>query len=63
MQLKLTFLDPPNLAQNPSPAAPSATAWQQLRRRSLARRAAPEILARLIARMLSARSTREGSDE
>ena len=57
MQLKLAFLNLPNLAQNPSPAAPSATAWQQLDEASL------EILARLIARMLSARSKREGSDE
>ena len=61
MQLKLAFLDPPNLAQSPSPAAPSATAWQQLD--EALRVAALEILARLIARMLSARSTREGSDE
>ena len=30
MQLKLAFLDPPDLAPNPSPAAPSATAWRQL---------------------------------
>ena len=29
MQLNLAFLDPPNLAPNPSPAAPS-TAWRQL---------------------------------
>jgi hypothetical protein len=61
MQLKLAFLDPPNLALNPSPAAPSATAWQQLDEAS--RIAALEILARLIARMLSAKSKREGSDE
>jgi transcriptional regulator GlxA family with amidase domain len=27
MQLKLAFLDPPDLAPNPSPAAPLATAW------------------------------------
>jgi hypothetical protein len=38
-----------------------ATAWQQLDEAS--RVAALEILARLIARMLSARSKREGSDE
>ena len=61
MQLNLAFLDPPNLAPNPSPAAPSATAWRQLDEAS--RVAALEILARLIARMLSARSKREGSDE
>ena len=61
MQLKLAFLDPPDLAQSPSPAAPSATAWQQLD--EALRIAVLEIFARLIARMLSARSTREGSDE
>ena len=61
MQLKLAFLNLPNLAQNPSPAAPSATAWQQLDEAS--RIAALEILARLIARMLRAKPTREGSDE
>jgi hypothetical protein len=44
MQLKLAFLNLPNLAQNPSPAAPSATAWQQLDEAS--RIAALEILAR-----------------
>jgi hypothetical protein len=38
-----------------------ATAWQQLD--EALRIAALEILAGLIARMLSARSTREGSDE
>jgi hypothetical protein len=61
MQLNLAFLDPPNLAPNPSPAAPSTTAWRQLDEAS--RVAALEILARLIARMLSARSKREGNDE
>lgn len=61
MQLKLAFLDPPNLAPNPCPAVPLATAWQQLDEAS--RVAALEMLARLIARMLSARSKREGSDE
>ena len=61
MQLKLAFLNPPNLAQSPAPAAPLATAWSQIDEAS--RFAALEILARLIARMLSARSKREGSDE
>ena len=61
MQLNLAFLDRPDLPPNPSPAAPSATAWEQLDEAS--RIAALEILARLIARMLSARSTREASDE
>jgi hypothetical protein len=61
MQLKLAFLDPTDLAPNPSQAAPLVTAWQQLDEAS--RIAALEILAHLIARMLSARSTREGSDE
>jgi len=61
MQLKLAFLDPPHLAPNPSSAAPLATAWRQLDEASWV--AALEILARLIARMLSAGSKREGSDE
>jgi hypothetical protein len=65
MQLKLAFLDPPDLRPPPSPAPPSATAWSQLDEAS--RIAALEILARLIARMLSAgargASTREASDE
>ena len=61
MQLNLAFLDPPNPASNPSPAAPLATAWRQLDEAS--RVAALEILARLIARMLSARLKMEGSDE
>jgi hypothetical protein len=65
MQLKLAFLDSPDLRPNPSAAAPSATAWSQLDEAS--RIAALEILARLIARMLSAKSrgesTRGASDE
>jgi hypothetical protein len=56
MQLNLAFLDHPDL-----PAAPSATTWEQLDEAS--RIAALEILSRLIARMISARSTREASDE
>jgi hypothetical protein len=61
MQLKLAFLDQPNLPPNPSPAVPLVIVWNQLDEAS--RLAALEILARLIARMLSARSTTEGSDE
>ena len=61
MQLNLAFLDQPDLPPNLSPAAKSATAWEQLDEAS--RLAAIEILARLIARMLAARSTREASDE
>jgi hypothetical protein len=61
MQLNLAFLDQPDLPPSPSPAAPSATAWDQFDEAS--RIAALEILTRLIARMLSARSTREASDE
>jgi hypothetical protein len=66
MQLKLAFLDLPDPPPNPSAATPSTTAWSQLDETS--RIAALEILARLIARMLSAnssmaRSTREASDE
>jgi hypothetical protein len=59
MQLDLAFLDRPDLP--PNPTVRSATAWEQLDEAS--RIAALEILARLIARMLSARSTREASDE
>jgi hypothetical protein len=61
MQLNLAFLDQPDLPPSPSPAALSATAWGQLDEAS--RLAALKILARLIARMLAARSTREASDE
>jgi len=61
MQLQLAFLDPPDLHPNPSPAAPLATAWNQIDEAS--RVAALEILARLIARMLKAKSMREASDE
>ena len=61
MQLNLAFLDRPDLPPNPSPAAPSATTWEQVDEAS--RIAALEILSRLIARMISARSTREASDE
>jgi hypothetical protein len=61
MQLNLAFLDRPDLPSNPFPAAPSATTWEQLDEAS--RIAALEILSRLIARMISARSTREASDE
>ena len=61
MQLNLAFLDRPDLPPNPFPAAPSATAWEQLDEAS--RVAALDILARLIARTLSTGSTREASDE
>jgi len=61
MQLNLAFLDQPDLPPSSSPATPSPTAWHQFDEAS--RIAALEILSRLIARMLSARSKREGSDE
>jgi len=61
MQLNLAFLDRPDLPPNPFPVAPSATTWEQVDEAS--RIAALEILSRLIARMISARSTREASDE
>jgi len=61
MQLNLAFLDPPDLPPSLSPAATSARSWEQLDEAS--RLAAIEILARLIARMLAARSTKEASDE
>ena len=61
MQLNLAFLDPPDLPPGPSPTSPPPTAWDQLDEAS--RIAALEILARLIARMLSARSAKEASDE
>ena len=61
MQLNLAFPDQPDLPPSPSPAASLATAWDQLDEAS--RIAALEILTRLIARMLSARLTRETGDE
>jgi hypothetical protein len=61
MQLNLAFLDQPDLPPSPSPKATSMTAWEQLDEAS--RLAVLEILARLIARMLAARSTKEASDE
>jgi hypothetical protein len=61
MQLNLVFLDRPDLSPSRSPVAPLATSWDQIDEAS--RTAALEILTRLIARMLSANSTREASDE
>jgi len=61
MQLNLAFLDQPDLPPSTSPAAPSATAWDQLDEAS--RMAALEILARLIARMLAPEPAKEASDE
>jgi hypothetical protein len=61
MQLNLVFLDRPDLPPSRSPTAPLATSWDQIDESS--RIAALEILTRLIARMLSANSTREASDE
>jgi len=61
MQLNLAFPDQHDLPPSASPIAPSAAAWDQLDEAS--RIAALEILARLIARMLAARSTTEASDE
>ncbi len=61
MQLNLAFLDQPDLPPSLSPATMSARAWEHLDEAS--RLAALNILARLIARMLAARSTREASDE
>jgi hypothetical protein len=61
MQLKLAFIDPPDLPSDPSSIPPSTAAWNQIDEAS--RVAALEILARLIARMLRAKPTREGSDE
>jgi hypothetical protein len=59
MQLNLAFLDQPDPLPNPSSAAPSA--WDQLD--EAARMAALEILARLIARMLTTLPVTEASDE
>jgi hypothetical protein len=61
MQLKLAFIDLPELPSDPSSIPPSTAAWNQIDEAS--RVAALEILARLIARMLRAKPTREGSDE
>jgi hypothetical protein len=60
MQLNLAFLDQPD-PSSPSPAASSTSAWDQIDEAS--RITALEILTRLIARTLSAGSTREASDE
>jgi hypothetical protein len=61
MQLNLALLDQPDLPPSPIPAVRPASAWEQLDEAS--RLAVLEILARLIARMLAARSTKEVSDE
>jgi hypothetical protein len=59
MQLNLAFLDQPDPPSSPSSTAPSA--WDQLDEAS--RMAALEILARLIARMLTTLPVTEASDE
>jgi hypothetical protein len=59
MQLNLAFLDQPDSPSSPSSAALSA--WDQLDEAS--RMAALEILARLIARMLTTLPVTEGNDE
>jgi hypothetical protein len=61
MQLNLIFLDEPDLPLSQSPAVGSTAAWDQLDGAS--RLVALEILTRLIARMLSAQSTKEANDE
>jgi len=61
MQLNLAFLDQLDLPPSLSPKTTSVTAWEQLDEAS--RQAVLEILARLIARMLAARSTREEADD
>lgn len=58
MQLNLAFLDQPDPLPNPSSAALSA--WDQLDEAS--RMAALEILARLIARMLTTPVTEESNE-
>jgi hypothetical protein len=58
MQLNLAFLDQPDPPSSPSAAL---SAWDQLD--EAARRAALEILARLIARMLTTLPVTEASDE
>ena len=60
MQLKLAFLDLPDPPSGPSPPQPAPIPWEQLD--AAARRAALDILARLIARMLKA-ATSEASHE
>jgi len=61
MQLNLIFLDEPDLPPSQSLAVGLTTAWDQLDGAS--RLVALEILTRLIARMLSAQSTKEANDE
>jgi len=59
--LNLIFLDEPDLPLSQSLAVGLTTAWDQLDGAS--RLVALEILTRLIARMLSAQSTKEANDE
>jgi hypothetical protein len=59
MQLNLAFLDQPD--PPPSPSSAALSAWDQFDEAS--RMAALEILARLIARMLTALPVTEASDE
>ena len=59
MQLNLAFLDLTDPPLNLIPT--SVPPWEQID--EAARIAALELLARLIARMLAARSTREANDE
>ena len=61
MQLNLIFLDEPDLPLSQSLAVGLTTAWDQLDGAS--RLVALGILTRLIARMLSAQSTKEANDE
>lgn len=61
MQLNLAFVEQPDPPPSPSAAVLPATAWDRIDEAS--RIAALEILTRLIARTLSAGSTREASDE
>ena len=61
MQLNSIFLDEPDLPLSQSLAVGLTTAWDQLDGAS--RLVALEILTRLIARMLSAQSTKEANDE
>jgi len=61
MQLRLTFLDLTDPAESTTPTNPPATPWEQID--EAARKAALEILARLIAHMLAAQEAGEMPDE
>ena len=61
MQLHLAYLDLTDPPPGPTPTSPQPTPWDQID--EVARMAALEVLARLIARMLAAQGERETPDD